>query len=309
MYTVDKINLLEKYVKSKRPEEKQKLLTIEEASSKYGVIDYTFLPIVNLLEDDSESIGQMGVWFLNDSIQSEGYKTLLETLIKPKDILKCACLIVVDLSNRTEIMNSLKMWTKFIYENFSKLLLKFDYEKQTKLKTALENVFKLYEEPQFDEEGKLKKEELNEEQRNLKLEAPLKEGVLKSNCGVPIIFIVNKTDALSEADDKYLIDQQSEFILKHVRELAIEFGASIIYTSGKMNINIELLYQYIGHRLFDFPLIKKPNLIEKDSYFIPAGFDSMGMLRDSDTQGDLKKTFEDEVKTEVKKEFLITNIK
>lgn len=296
------IKLMEKQVAAKHPEEKQKLLVIEEASSKYGIIDYNFLPVVNLQESDSESMGEMGVWILNEAIQNEGFKTLLETLIKPQDIVKCACVIVVDLSKRFEIMKWLNNWTKFIYDNFSKLLLKFDYEKQSKIKTNLENVFKLYEEPQFDDEGNLKKEILSEEAKTVKLEAPLKEGVLKSNCGVPIIFVVNKSDALSEADDKYLIEQQSEFILKHVRQLAVEFGASIIYTSGKRNINIELLYNYICHRLFDFPLTKKPNLIEKDSYFIPAGYDSLTMLRESDSNQDLKKFFEDEIKEEKKNE-------
>ena len=50
------------------------------------------------------------------------------------------------------------------------------------------------------------------------------------------------------------------------------------------------------------PEEKKKEIIEKDSYFIPSGYDSLGLLRDADTAGDLKKTFEDEVKVEKKKE-------
>lgn len=294
------ITLMAKQIATKKPDDKKKLLTIDEESSKFGLVDYTFLPVTNLNEADSESIGEMGVWVANDSVQDEQFKELFDKIIKPKDILKCVCIIVVDLTERWNIMKSLNKWTKYIYELFSKLLQKFNYDKQTQLKNNLANYCKLYEEPELDEEGNLKKEILTDDAKQIKLESPLKEGLLSSNCGVPIVFVVNKSDAVSDGEDKFLIDQQSDFILKHIRKLAIDFGASIIYTSGRQNINIELLYNYICHRMFDFPFLSKANLIEKDSYFIPTGYDSLAILRDADSAGDLQKFFEDEVKEEKK---------
>jgi hypothetical protein len=81
---------------------------------------------------------------------------------------------------------------------------------------------KLYEEPQFDEDEKtLKRDILSNEARSLKLELPLKEGVLKINCGIPIILVVNKSDVVLNNVERKRFEEDSEFIIKHIRDLAI----------------------------------------------------------------------------------------
>lgn len=81
---------------------------------------------------------------------------------------------------------------------------------------------KLYEEPQFEEDEKtLKKEILSEESKSLKLELPLKEGLLKINCGIPIIFVINKSDIVLCNDHRKKFEEDSEFIMKHIRNLGI----------------------------------------------------------------------------------------
>lgn len=153
----------------------------------------------------------------------------------------------------------------------------------------------MYEEPQFDEEGNLKKEILTDEQKQIKLELPLKEGVLTTNCGIPIAIVVNKSDIVNQTGEKNFYEENSEFILKHIRQIAISYGASIIYVSGRANTNLDVLYDYICHRLFGFELTHKPNLTEKDSFFIPAGYDSLTALRDSDTQNMLSILYDEKI--------------
>lgn len=80
---------------------------------------------------------------------------------------------------------------------------------------------KLFDEPHFDEEGKFVKEEIGEENENLKLELPLKEGLLKINIGVPIVFVVNKSDVVVHSGDRKRFEEDSEFILKHIRSYAL----------------------------------------------------------------------------------------
>ena len=75
----------------------------------------------------------------------------------------------------------------------------------------------MYEEPQFDEEGKFKKELLSDEQKQIKLELPMKDGVLSTNVGLPIGIIVNKSDIVNQTGEKNFYEENSEFILKHVR--------------------------------------------------------------------------------------------
>jgi dynein light intermediate chain 1 len=119
---------------------------------------------------------------------------------------------------------------------------------------------------------------MEEEEKKELLNAPLNEGVLNTNCGIPIVFVINKSDVVNQSSEKKTFEKNSEFILSHVRSIALEYGATIVYTSGKASFNVNLLYDYICHILFNFDLIHKTNLADKEAYFIPAGFDSSTLL-------------------------------
>jgi len=85
----------------------------------------------------------------------------------------------------------------------------------------VEGYIKLYEEPQFDEEGNFKKEEVSEETKAFKSQIPMKEGVLKTNLGIPIIIVVNKSDIVNQATERRRYEEDSEFIVKHIRNFAL----------------------------------------------------------------------------------------
>ncbi len=156
----------------------------------------------------------------------------------------------------------------------------------------LEDYLKLWEEP--TEEST---EKPSDETIQLKLEMPLKEGLLKVSMGIPFTFILTKSDIVNSSSDKKRFEEDSEFIIKHLRKFAITYGSSIIYTSSKQNINLALIYEYICHRMFGFDFKHKPNIIEKDAYFIPAGYDSTPLLASYDIQGDLSKIYNEKIST------------
>jgi hypothetical protein len=138
------------------------------------------------------------------------------------------------------------------------------------------------------------------------LKSPLKEGVLKYNCGVPIVFVINKSDTEVEYIEKKDLEENSEFILSHIRRLALEYGATIIYNSGKTNINLTVLYDYICHVLFNFELAHKPNFIEKEAYFIPAGYDDLKTLNSNEEiKKYLNEPYEKRIKHEIKETQII----
>ena len=138
------------------------------------------------------------------------------------------------------------------------------------------------------------------------MKLPLKEGVLKYNCGVPIVFVINKSDTVLEHQNKRKIEEDSEFILSHIRLLAIEYGATIVYTSGKSNINLIVLYDYICHVLFNFELAHKPNFIEKEAYFIPAGYDDLKILNSNEEiKKYIEEPYEFKIKPEIKERQII----
>ena len=143
---------------------------------------------------------------------------------------------------------------------------------------------KLYQEPNIDDQGNDIKKPLGEDQIKIILDTPLKEGVLNINCGVPLVFVINKSDVATDSSEKKKFEENSAFIFYHIRSLAIEYGATIVYTSSKGNINLNILYDYICHTLFNFDLIYKPNLADIETYYIPAGYDNLTLLKSNDEQ-------------------------
>ena len=114
---------------------------------------------------------------------------------------------------------------------------------------------------------------------------------------MPIIFVVNKSDS---PFPKY--EDKTDFILRHVRKNAINYGATVIYTSTKSNFNITVLYDYIFHILLNFDLVHKSNLTDKTSFFIPSGYDRLSVLKSNDSQHDLDSEYIDVIKEEKEEE-------
>ena len=103
--------------------------------------------------------------------------------------------------------------------------------------------WKTFEEPQFDESGNLKNSKKDavkkikttkernqsdsedneqvEEEADLRLEMDLPEGCLKVNLGIPIIVVVNKVDLLLHGDKKAFLEENFDFIQKHIREYSL----------------------------------------------------------------------------------------
>ena len=62
--------------------------------AKFGLLDYTFLNIKKIAEQDADSIGKMNIWISNEMIDREVFLSI----IQPERIMKSVCVIVVDLS-------------------------------------------------------------------------------------------------------------------------------------------------------------------------------------------------------------------
>jgi hypothetical protein len=113
-----------------RGEETKKTLVIDDASAKYGLIEYTYLNIKKLNEEDAEVLGKIGVWIANDLVDEDTFVQL----IKPESIVKSMCLIVLDLTRPSELKKSLNKWLTYAYNVINKLLVKFPYDKQSQIR-------------------------------------------------------------------------------------------------------------------------------------------------------------------------------
>ena len=74
-------------------------------------------------------------------------------------------------------------------------------------------------------------------------------------------------------------DINLDILQKELRTVALSYGASLVYTSAKHNFNLELLYHYFMHRIYNFEFRYKPILDEKHKIFLPSGFDSIDMIK------------------------------
>lgn len=113
--------------------------------------------------------------------------------------------------------------------------------------------------------------------------------------------------------EKKRYEEDSEFILKHIRYFALNSNilhnisiaaSSIIYTSTKQNINLSNFYEYVLHRNYGLNYSNKPNLSDKDSYFVPSGYDSLPVLKGFDSNDDLNRVFDERIPPNKSKAFV-----
>ena len=108
----------------------KRLLQIDEESSRFGLFDYTYLNIKNTSEENSEIIGKLNIWIMNDFIDKEK----LLTVLRPENIVNSIYLILVDLLRPWLIKESLTKWCGFIKGIFDEIISKFPEDKQNEIK-------------------------------------------------------------------------------------------------------------------------------------------------------------------------------
>ena len=107
----------------------------------------------------------------------------------------------------------------------------------------------------------------------------LEEGVLARNLGLDVVVVLTKSDAMTQLEAEHgLTDQHFDFLQQAVRKFCLTFGASLFYTSVKEDKNCDLLYKYLVHTSYGFPLTTPALVVERDALFVPAGWDSTSKI-------------------------------
>uniref|UniRef100_A0A8C7UEB8 Dynein light intermediate chain n=1 Tax=Oncorhynchus mykiss TaxID=8022 RepID=A0A8C7UEB8_ONCMY len=104
---------------------------------------------------------------------------------------------------------------------------------------------------------------------------PLGENVLTHNLGIPVLIVCTKCDAVSVLEKEHdFREEHFDFIQSHIRRFCLQYGAALIYTSVKEEKNMDLLYKYIVHKIYDFQFTTPALVVEKDAILIPSGWDN-----------------------------------
>lgn len=223
--------------------------------SSISYFDYSFLEVKDVEKREEEVLAKMNVWYLSD-YESFEREELEEYLVHAvKDISMTALLVVLDFSRPWSVKDQLDKWKnvifKFMEKGFQKHLTP---AQQESLRKRIEHQWKKYEMPA--EEGETPKQEmeeakkegsdeggLSEEEQDVDL-IPLEEGVLNVNVGMPLIIACNKADYVPKWQEG---DYKFDYVMRHVREFALMFGASVFTVSAVKNRGLDTVYKYILH--------------------------------------------------------------
>jgi len=71
-------------------------------------------------------------------------------------------------------------------------------------------------------------------------------------------------------------DDDFEYIQQYLRRVCLKYGAALIYASArdKNTSNCDLFQEYFEHLLFNFDFVHQPQLVDKETLFVPIGWDS-----------------------------------
>ncbi|CAH3020339.1 unnamed protein product [Porites evermanni] len=241
-----------------------KLRGKEDEISKGHGLEYTYLDVHDEERDDST---RLGVWILDGDPL---HKNLLQYALTPKCINNTLVVQVVDMSRPWTIMESLHSWTEVLREHIHSL--KLPPKELNEMEERIVRHFQEYVEPDETVEDR-RRSGIKDEDKVL---LPLDENVLSDNLGLPMVVVLTKTDCMSALEkDRDYREEHFDFIQQHVRRHCLKYGASLFYTSVKENKNCSLLYKYLVHRIYGLPFNSPALVVDKESVFIPAGWDSV----------------------------------
>lgn len=236
-------------------------------------LHYTYLNSKNIEDPQSDKISHINVWSLDDPSLSE----LLEHAIKPELLSHTMLGLVIDWTKPWGFIEELHQWAAIWHEKLGKAISTLPLDEQDSLVARVEDHIRTFRE-HSDNQQKIPDEVLKD--------LPIPEGVLQVNMGVPIIVIATKVDMCWNVDkNRESAEKTLDFVLRALREFCITYGASLVYTSAKNNINITQLYNYILHRTYNFKLPVKAQILARDEIFIPSGWDSPKFIKDMDFLG------------------------
>ncbi|ETB59250.1 hypothetical protein YYC_03486 [Plasmodium yoelii 17X] len=252
--------------------------------------DYGCLNIKNFEDDKKihDTQGNSHVWILQHPFYTS---LLIKNLNKFQNIKKIIILICTDLYKPYNIISEINTWVDVMHKIYEELYSNYDIDIVSGLKDELEKYIYNYKQGKNCEKKENREIDvysgLEQNIDNVKNEENQKK-LIKINLSFPIIFVICKSDGYEILNNR-TYQGYIDVIISYLRNLAISYQGAIIFcnTINKNElINIELLYKYIMHRLYDFPFKENEILDCYEKIFIPSGYDDEKLINKS-----IKNTF------------------
>lgn len=192
------------------------------------------------------------------------FEKLLRSRLTANGLRYTAAVVCLDLKEPWNMMEDLRQWVELLQRMTSDLMQQLTLDQQDELRERIVNIVANYKEPG--------------EPNTAEAEGDVGGGTGAGpsyNLGIPLIVVVTRADGATALETQKTVGW-SETIEAYLRSECLNYGASIIYTmvQTKKNTNVDLLYEYLMHRLYDFSCKRKPCVHSRDALFVPSGWDS-----------------------------------
>eukprot|EP01102_Stenamoeba_stenopodia_P009650 TRINITY_DN2851_c0_g2_i1.p1 TRINITY_DN2851_c0_g2~~TRINITY_DN2851_c0_g2_i1.p1 ORF type:complete len:539 (+),score=189.16 TRINITY_DN2851_c0_g2_i1:35-1618(+) len=277
-------------------------------------LDYSFLEVTE--EETDDVIARINVWQLEGD-ENVG-KGMLNLAVNASTLEDTLALIVVDLSQPWKAARSLKKWLAVLENHVESI------KETLRPKGLLEDLkagqiarWQKYKEPDLSAGKKRRKQFLTHKNVGKETKAgeqpttttqqeqvllPLAAETLSNNLGIPIVVVCSKADTCEQLQKDFdFKDGRLDYIQAYLRRICLNYGAGLIYLSAKKEQErVEILREYIEDLFFGFGFDHTTNLLEKDTVFVPAGWDSLDKImidfKSQKVATDLDQPFEDVIK-------------
>ncbi|XP_075933764.1 cytoplasmic dynein 1 light intermediate chain 2 isoform X2 [Anarhichas minor] len=239
-------------------------------------LEYLYL---NVHDEDRDDPTRCNVWILDGDLYHKG---LLKFAVSAQSLPDCLAVFVADMSRPWTIMESLKKWASVLRDHVDKL--KMSPEDMREMEQKMVKVFQEYTEPE-DAPPSSPQRRAPTAGEDEAVVLPLGDNTLTHNLGIPVLIVCTKCDAVSVLEKEHdYREEHFDFIQSHIRQFCLQYGAGLIYTSVKEEKNMDLLYKYIVHKMYEFQFTTPALVVEKDAVFIPSGWDNekkIGILHEN----------------------------
>ncbi|XP_041641622.1 cytoplasmic dynein 1 light intermediate chain 2 isoform X2 [Cheilinus undulatus] len=259
-----------------------------EHNKKGRGLEYLYLSVH---DEDIDDLTRCNVWILDGDLYHKG---LLKFAVPAQALPNCLAVFVADMSRPWTIMESLQKWASVLRDHVDKL--KIPPEDMREMEQKMVRAFQEYKEPEdATQPSPQRRPPAAGEEEEVVL--PLGDNTLTHNLGIPVLIVCTKCDAVSVLEKEYdYREEHFDFIQSHIRRFCLEYGAGLIYTSVKEEKNLDLLYKYLVHKIYEFEFTSPALVVEKDAVFIPSGWDNekkIGILHENFTTVRPEDPFED----------------
>lgn len=130
---------------------KNKSMAVEKMGSDFSALDFSFIYVKDLTDKEQaasyvtgdDNLSRLNIWTLQDSTRGD----LLEQAIQPGSLENTLAVIMLDLDEPVELMQSLTKWMSTLQQSLFNLFPQMEAGTFERMKQKIKRLVQTYEEP------------------------------------------------------------------------------------------------------------------------------------------------------------------